>query len=298
MQKCVKAIGKLFVVGVPIGNLEDITLRALRVLSSVDVIAAEDTRRARFLLEQHRIAKKPLLSFFVGNETSREQELLAKLHAGQKLALITDAGMPGVSDPGQGLVAQAVAQGLPVEVIPGPSAFLHALIASGLPMARFLFVGFPPKDEGPRLSLFGSLRGEVGTLVFYETKERLVRTLADLALALGEHRQAVVARELTKQFEQHLRGTLAELSAQVKAQPLRGEITLVVAGHDGKDGQPGVATIDIEAEIRRRLQKGDSAKDIASAMTLLTGQSRRKLYQLTVSLGQNACRDASWPETT
>ncbi|HMU38172.1 MAG TPA: 16S rRNA (cytidine(1402)-2'-O)-methyltransferase [Pseudomonadota bacterium] len=277
------AKGRLFVVGTPIGNMEDVTLRALRVLATVEILAAEDTRKALHLLSHHQIAvgNRRLVSFFAGNETAREQELVSELLAGKTVALVTDAGMPGISDPGQGLVAAAHAQKIPVEVVPGPSAVLHALVVSGLPTQRFLFVGFPPRDEGPRLALFGSLRQEPGTLVFYESKERVAHTVGDLAKVLGERRQAVVARELSKLFEETLRGTLGELSQKLVAQPVRGEITLVVAGaEEGALCDGEAAQLDVEQEVRKRLLRGETAKDISTALTVLTGQPRRKLYQL------------------
>jgi 16S rRNA (cytidine1402-2'-O)-methyltransferase len=280
--------GKLFVVGTPIGNMDDITLRALRVLSSVEVIAAEDTRAAQHLLTHHSVRAGQegarILSFFAGNEAQRTSEVLAILSAGQSVALISEAGMPGISDPGQRLVAAAHEQHIPVEVIPGPSAALHALVASGLRSDRFLFVGFPPRSEGERLRLFGSLRHEPGTLIFYESPERVAQTVHDLAQALGDGRQAVVARELTKLFEEHRRGSLGELSHSLITKPPRGEITLVVSGSGSAEIPLTAESLDVEQEVRRRLAKGETAKDIATALTLLTGQPRRKLYQLALHI--------------
>lgn len=286
------ATGKLFVVGTPIGNLEDITLRALRVLSSVDLIAAEDTRAAQHLLSHHQVrAGQPsvkIVSFFAGNEAARTDELVAKLLDGLTVAVISEAGMPGISDPGQRLVAAAHEKRIPVEVIPGPSAALHALIASGLPSDRFLFVGFPPRSEGQKLQLFGSLRHEPGSLIFYESPERTAQTVHDLAQALGGTRRAVVARELTKLFEEHRRGTLDELSIQLASQPPRGEITLVVEGSGQAQAPMSHEVLNVEQEVRRRLDAGESAKDIATALTILTGQPRRKLYQLALHLKDGA----------
>ena len=280
--------GKLFVVGTPIGNMDDITIRALRVLSSVEVIAAEDTRAAQHLLTHHQVrAGQPpakIVSFFAGNESQRTDEVIAMLLAGKTVALISEAGMPGVSDPGQRLVSAAHQHHIRVEVIPGPSAALHALVASGLPSDRFLFVGFPPRSEGERLRLFGSLRHEPGTLIFYESPERVARTVADLAQALGDHRNAVVARELTKLFEEHRRGTLAKLAKNLVEQPPRGEITLLVSGSGSTEVPLSADSLDVEQEIRRRVAKGESAKDIATALTVLTGQPRRKLYQLALHI--------------
>lgn len=292
--------GKLFVVGTPIGNMEDITLRALRILSTVRVIAAEDTRAAQHLLQHHHLrassGSAEIISFFSGNEAQRTPRLLAMLKAGRDVALISEAGLPGISDPGQRLVAAAREAAVPVEVVPGPSASLTALIGSGLRSERFLFVGFPPRTEGARLALFGSLRSEPGTLIFYESPERTHRTLLDLAAALGGHRPACVARELTKLYEEHARGTLTELAQRYSTTAPRGEITLVVAGtaeaaaadSDGQSSESGAApafagsapALDLETEIHHRLQTGQGPKEIATALTLLTGQPRRKLYQL------------------
>lgn len=291
------AQGKLFVVGTPIGNLEDITLRALRVLSLVDIIAAEDTRAAQHLLSHHQVrsgqAAAKVVSFFSGNEAARTDELITQLSDGKTVAVISEAGMPGISDPGQRLVAAAHEKRIPVEVIPGPSAAVHALIASGLPSDRFLFVGFPPRSEGQKLQLFGSLRHEPGSLIFYESPERIAQTVHDLAQTLGGSRRAVVARELTKLFEEHRRGTLDELSIQLVAQPPRGEITLVVEGSGQSAAPLSTAVLDVEQEVRRRLAAGETAKDIATALTILTGQPRRKIYQLALHMKENATsRDA------
>lgn len=284
--------GKLFVVGTPIGNMEDITLRALRVLASVEIICAEDTRSVQHLLTHHQVragtSPARILSFFSGNEATRTDEVIALLRDGHDIALVSEAGMPGISDPGQRLVSAAQTSRIRVEVIPGPSAVLHALVASGLPSERFLFLGFPPRSEGQRLQLFGSLRHEPGTLIFYESPERVAQTVADLATALGTDRPAMVARELTKLFEEHRRGTLGELAVSLTVQPPRGEITLVVQGADESALQPTTETLNVEQEIRRRLHSGESAKDIATALTVILGQPRRKLYQLALHLKETS----------
>lgn len=287
--------GRLYVVGTPIGNLEDITLRALRVLGQVPVIAAEDTRAAQHLLAHHRVragsGAPEIYSFFAGNEAERTEQLMHVLRSGRDVALVSEAGLPGISDPGQRLVAAARDHGVPVEVVPGASAALTALIGSGLRTERFVFLGFPPRAEGERLALFGSLRSEPGTLIFYESPERVHRTLGDLAAALGGARQACLARELTKLYEEHVRGSLAELHARYADAPPRGEVTLVVAGH-GDPAQPtaalGAALTDIETEIRSRLAAGQGPKEIATALTLLYGQPRRKLYQLALLLKEHS----------
>ncbi len=282
------ATGTLRLVATPIGNMEDITLRALRVLGQAPLIAAEDTRSAQHLLVRHGLWPRPagegrVVSFFEGNEVERGEQLLAALREGTDVAVISDAGMPGISDPGQRLVARAVLSGLPVEVIPGPCAAVMALTGSGLPTDRFLFVGFPPRTQGARQELFGSLRGEPGTLILYEAPDRTATTLSDLAAALGPERPACVARELTKLYEEFARGTLAELFARYCDTAPRGEVTLLVGGNTG----PAEAALDlpgIEAAVRKRLLEGQGPKEIAAALALHTGRPRRQLYQLALSL--------------
>jgi len=262
----------LYVVPTPIGNLEDITLRALRILREVDLVAAEDTRAAQHLLSHHSISK-PTISFFEGNEASRTEDLVEKLRSGKNIALISEAGMPGVSDPGQRLVARAVELQLPVVVLPGPSAALTALVGSGLPTDAFHFAGFLPRSDGARREAIGRLNAVNATLIFYEAPGRTAATLADLAEGFGETRRACVARELTKIYEEFARGTLGELARRYAEAAPRGEVTLVVEGAAGD-----TAVIDVEAEVRRRLDAGESAKEIAAALALATGKPRRQIY--------------------
>jgi 16S rRNA (cytidine1402-2'-O)-methyltransferase len=277
-------IGTLFVVGTPIGNLEDLSIRAARVLREADVIAAEDTRVARVLL-QHADAlgsvnpQRRIVSYFEGNEVERAEDLAAALRAGQKVVVISEAGMPGVSDPGEHAVAAAIEAGARVEVVPGPSAALAALAGSGIASERFEFLGFSPREAGARRALFGTLRGEVATMIFFEAPDRVGETLGDLAAALGGDRRASLGRELTKLHEEHVRGTLAELAARYAETPPRGECTLVVAGGTG-DAPP----IDVEAELRRLLADGLGPKDAAQRLVVTTGVPRRRLYQLALSL--------------
>jgi 16S rRNA (cytidine1402-2'-O)-methyltransferase len=276
--------GILHIVGTPIGNLEDLSLRAARILREVDVIAAEDTRSARTLLA-HADAlgavnpAREIVSYFEGNEAERAEAIGAALSAGKHVAVISEAGMPGISDPGRRAVAAAVSSGARVEVISGPSAALTALVGSGLPTDRFAFLGFPPRDAGARCELFGTLRGEPGTMIFYEAPDRVATTLADLAAALGGDRPASLARELTKLHEEHVRGTLAELVARYAETAPRGECTLVVAG-----APTAPAVVDIEAELRKLLDAGLGPRDAAARLVVVTGKPRRQLYQLALSL--------------
>ena len=277
--------GTLYVVATPIGNMEDITLRALRVLGAVPVIAAEDTRTAQRLLGRHALWPREgarLLSFFDGNEAARSAELLRALEAGEDVAVISEGGTPGVSDPGQRLVAAAAAAGVRVEPLPGPSAALCALVGRPEPTERFLFSGFPPRQEGARLALFGSLRREPGTLLFLEAPDRTGRTLGDLAQAFGAARPACVARELTKLHEEFARGTLGDLAGRYAEVAPRGEVTIVVGGAPAQDAEEGEE--DVEAAVRERLRAGQGPKEIAAALSLRTGRPRRQLYQLALAL--------------
>ncbi|HZF01146.1 MAG TPA: 16S rRNA (cytidine(1402)-2'-O)-methyltransferase [Methylomirabilota bacterium] len=218
----------LYLVATPIGNLEDITLRALRVLRECDVVAAEDTRRTGQLLKHFQISK-PLLSYFQFNEAKRSEEILACLARGEKIALVTDAGSPGISDPGERVVKAAIAAGFRVESIPGACALVAGLTASGLPTDEFHFVGFLPHKSGQRKNKLESLKTIEGTLVFYESPYRIEKLLGELNEVFPE-REVVLARELTKKFEEFLRGKPAELLAVTQKRPLKGEFVVLVAG--------------------------------------------------------------------
>ncbi len=221
--------GKLYVVPTPIGNLEDITLRALRILKEVDLIACEDTRKATILLKHYGITT-PRTSYHAHNEHRKTAQLIARMKAGEQLALISDAGTPGISDPGYLLVRACIEADIPVEVLPGPTAFVPALVASGLPTHRFAFEGFLPAKKG-RQKRLQELRTETRTMIFYEAPHRLLKTLEQLIEVFGADRQAAVARELTKVHEEVRRGTLLELYEYFHAQPsIRGECVLVVHG--------------------------------------------------------------------
>ena len=213
--------GTLYLVATPIGNLEDITLRALRTLKECDVVAAEDTRRTGQLLKHFGIAR-PLLSYFQFNEAKRSEEILE---------LVTDAGSPGISDPGERVVRAAIAAGLRVESVPGPSALVAALTASGLPTSEFHFIGFLPHKSGQRRRELEWLKGIGGTLVLYESPYRVEKLLLELNEVFAG-RPVVLARELTKKFEEYLRGTPAELLAVLKQRSLKGEFVVLVAGDD------------------------------------------------------------------
>lgn len=219
--------GTLYVVSTPIGNLEDITLRAVKVLAGVDLIAAEDTRTTKVLLMRYNITK-PMVSYFSHNERRRSGQLLERLEGGASVALVTDAGTPGISDPAHVVIKEALAKGIPVVPIPGPSAFLASLVVSGLPTDRFVFEGFLPLKKGRRTKL-EKLRTEERTIVLYESPHRVLKTLRELLESLGD-RDVAVAREVTKKFEELMRGKLSKVLSDMSERQPRGEYVIVVSG--------------------------------------------------------------------
>ena len=271
--------GRLYLIATPIGNLEDLSHRATRLLAEVDIIAAEDTRRTKFLLNHFSVTAREIVSLFEGNEAMRTEQLVARLEEGASVAVVTDAGTPSVSDPGQRLAAAAGAKGISVFAIPGASAPLVALVASGLPSTEFRFSGFPPRTRGERLEWLGRLRGETATMIFFEAPGRVAATAADMAEVFGGERRCVLGRELTKLHEEHVRGNLQELAQRYAETAPRGECTLVVEG-----ATETVAEVDVEAELRILLAEGLGPKQAAQRLVLKTGLSRRKLYQLALSL--------------
>ena len=222
----------LYIVATPIGNLEDVTLRALRVLDQADVIACEDTRQTQKLLNYFGIQKRTV-SYHEHNELGRTQQLLADLQQGARIALVSDAGTPGISDPGSVIIREAIQRGIPVIPVPGPSALISAVVASGLETSSFRFFGFVPAKSGQRRTFLEQLKTATDTLVFYEAPHRIMETLRDLLAALGPDRRVVVARELSKVHEEFLRGSVSEVLEQLKGREIRGEITLVVEGNAG-----------------------------------------------------------------
>jgi 16S rRNA (cytidine1402-2'-O)-methyltransferase len=220
--------GTLYLVATPIGNLEDITLRALRTLRECDVVAAEDTRHTGLLLKHFEISK-PLISYFQFNEARRSEEIIERLRRGEKVALVTDAGTPGISDPGERVVQAAIRAGLRVESVPGPSALVAAITASGLPTDEFHFIGFLPHKPGRRRKRLEALLHIPGTVAIYESPYRIERLLRELE-ELFPARQVVLARELTKRFEEYLRGTAAELRQTLEQRKVKGEFVVLVSG--------------------------------------------------------------------
>ncbi len=268
-----RRVGALQVVPTPIGDPEDITLRALRVLREADVVAAEDTRVTRELLRTHGIQAR-LSSYHDHNEIARAAELVDRIRAGEKVALVSDAGTPLVNDPGWRIVRACIDAGLPIEVLPGPCAAIAALTGAGLPVDRFYYGGFLPRDEGPRRAALAELASLRATLVFYESPLRLGATLETLA-TLWPARPVCVARNLTKEHEQWLRGTASEVRAAL-GDETRGEVVLLVGG--APEG-PVITVESLDDEITRRLAAGEGPKDIATSLAAATGLPRREIYQ-------------------
>jgi len=271
--------GVLYIVATPIGNLEDITLRALRILKEVDLIAAEDTRHTQHLLSRYGV-KTALTSYHEHNEPRKAQFLVERLRRGEKIALVTDAGTPAISDPGYRLVTAAIAAAIPVTPIPGPSAVTAVLTASGLPPDRFVFEGFLPGTKKDRRARLLELKDDSRTLVFYEAPHRLKESLSDIRDILGD-REMVLAREVTKVHEEFRRGLVSELVAKLESREVRGEITLAVKG---SSGEATVSEATLEAEIRRLRGTGMHVKAIADALGERYGYPKKVVYRLTLEL--------------
>lgn len=269
------SVGTLYVVATPIGNLEDITLRAIKTLRQVDMIAAEDTRHTRRLLSAHQI-KGRLVSFHEHNEARRTSELIERLKNGDAIALVSDAGTPGVSDPGYRLVQAAASMKMPVVPIPGASAAVAALSASGLPTDTFTFVGFPARKKNKRLEQIAALAKLPHTLIFYQSPRRIVSLLEELLDGFGD-RRAVVAREVTKLHEEFIHGDLSEISTRLKTRgDVKGECTLIVAGAEAS--QPSEADLDaaIGAALTETARR--SLSDIAKSLAKEFKVPRKMVY--------------------
>jgi 16S rRNA (cytidine1402-2'-O)-methyltransferase len=249
-SETIKGGPSLYLVATPIGNLEDITLRALRVLKEVDLIACEDTRQTLKLLNHYGIQTR-LVSYHEHNEMTKAAELVVNLEGGAKIALVTDAGMPGISDPGFRLIALAIRHHVPVIPIPGASAFLAALVASGLPTDSFRFSGFLPSKAGQRRKVLESVKASPRTQVFYEAPHRLLETLSDISELLGSDRHVVVAREVTKLHEEFLRGRAGEILEEFKSRGgVKGEITLLIAKSETQDLKLEASSVNLGQRIR------------------------------------------------
>jgi len=275
-----KQTGTLYLVGTPIGNLKDLTIRALETLQSVDLIAAEDTRHTQKLLNHYAI-QKPVTSYYEHNKNSKGPWLLEKLSDGVNIALVSDAGMPGISDPGEDLVKACLQKKIPVTVIPGPSAILTALVASGLDCKGFVFAGFFPRQKKEQKIIFSQLKEEKRTIIFYESPYRLQKTLVQIKEAWGE-RNCCVARELTKVYEEYIRGTLSEVIAYWEQHTPKGEMTLLIEGaRNEKDA--AVTAVTAEQIVQRYhefLSKGLTKKEALQETADLLGISKREVYRL------------------
>jgi 16S rRNA (cytidine1402-2'-O)-methyltransferase len=274
----------LYLVGTPIGNLEDISLRALRILKEVDMIACEDTRQTAKLLNHYGISTRTI-SYHEHNELTRSAELIMHLEQGHSIALVTDAGMPGVSDPGFRLVSLAIRHKVPVVPIPGASAFLSALVASGLPTDSFVFHGFFPSKLGQRRKLLEDIQHSVRTQIFYEAPHRLLGTLEDISEVLGTHRRVVVAREVTKIYEEFVRATAAEVADDFKKrEEVRGEITVLIGRAEEQHGIPAVQQKNARTRVRElmkseEIDEKEAMKRVAKEMGISKSDVYRELQK-------------------
>jgi len=275
--------GTLYIVATPIGNLEDITLRAIRTLKEVDIIAAEDTRHTQTLL-RHFSINTPLTSYHEHNERAKAGQLVARLERGQSIALVSDAGTPAISDPGYRLIIEAIRMRIPVVPIPGPSALIAALSASGLPTDGFNFRGFLPSRKRERRSKLQELRGDRYSIVVYETPHRLKESLDDIREILGD-RGMVLAREVSKVHEEFLRGRISEVIAEVSQRQIRGEVTLVIEGCSVSD--PPSEDV-LSEEIARLIADGMRVKEVAEVLGEKYGYSKRQIYALATDPARNS----------
>jgi 16S rRNA (cytidine1402-2'-O)-methyltransferase len=269
--------GRLVLCATPIGNLEDITVRAVRVIKDARVLACEDPRRTRKLLTHLAIPTPELVVYNEGNEPRRAAELVRRISAGETVVLVSDAGMPGLSDPGYRLVRLCVDQGLEVEVVPGPTAAVGALAVSGLPPGRFVFEGFLPRKQGDRRRRIAELRGEERTIVLFVSPHKLEESLVDLVDGLGRDRPAALVRELTKLHEEVLRASLAELLEHVRETPPRGEIVLVVGGAIGAH-RPEVDPHELARRARMLMDSGVERRAAMVQVARAAGVSKRVVF--------------------
>ena len=281
--------GALYVVGTPIGNLGDFSPRARETLREADFIAAEDTRVTRKLLTHFDI-HKPLLSYFEHNKLDRGEVILARLRAGESCALVSDAGMPAISDPGETLVAACAAENIPVYAVPGPTAVISALAVSGLPTGRFTFEGFLSMNKRSRREHLLAVAGETRTMVFYEAPHKLRKTLADLEKTFGPERRIALVRELTKIHEEAWRTTLSEAVAHYRENEPKGEFVLVIAGAEAPAAREEEYSLEDAVELaRERMEKGAPASEAAKEAARVTGLKKGDIYRL---LGSNTGAEA------
>lgn len=270
-------VGTLYLVSTPIGNLADLSERAKKVLSEVDFVAAEDTRNSGLLLSRFGI-RRPMVSYFEHNKRERGEEIAARLASGESCALVTDAGTPAVSDPGEDLVALCAARGIPVRAVPGPVAAIAALTLSGLPTGRFCFEGFLPVGRSERRARLSELAGETRTMLFHEAPHKLVRTLDDLREVFGDDRRVAVCRELTKLNEEVLRATLGEVAAHFREKEPRGEFVLAVEGAPAAKTAVGDG-MTVAEHVAFYERQGASRKDAIKQVARDRGVPKNEIYQ-------------------
>ncbi|MGM0502182.1 MAG: 16S rRNA (cytidine(1402)-2'-O)-methyltransferase [Bacillota bacterium] len=277
--------GKLYVCGTPIGNLKDITLRALETLKEVDLIAAEDTRRTQKLLNYYEI-ETPLTSYYEHNAQQKKKELLSKIKKGTTVALVSDAGMPTISDPGYKLIRLLRDEGIEVIPIPGPTAMTSALVVSGLATDKFVFEGFLPRKKGERRKYLQDLETEARTMIFYESPRRLVKTLKDILEVLG-NREIVVCRELTKKFEEKINGTVSELLTEFKKDNPKGEIVIVLEG--GTKNKDGVDWKDLSLlqHVKLEMKEGATKKEAIKLVAKQRNLPKNEVYQIATKIRVN-----------
>lgn len=274
--------GKLYICGTPIGNLEDITYRAMRILQTCDVVFAEDTRHSLKLLNHFDI-KKPLYSYHEHNKQTKGTEILSKLDAGDMVALVTDAGMPGISDPGHDIIKLCIEQGYEFEIIPGVTAFTTALVGSGLDTSRFIFEGFLDRDKKTRKLYLESIQYEKGTLIFYESPHRIKATLKAIYDVFGD-RNAVIARELTKRYEEYKRGSLLTLMTSLEQEEVKGEIVLLIEGsyEEAPKGDSLVESLSVEALLSHYIEQGLDKKEAIKRVAKEKGVKKSEVYAISI----------------
>ncbi len=274
--------GKLYVCGTPLGNLDDITIRALKILREVDLIAAEDTRRTQKLLNYFNI-KQNTISYYEHNSVKRAQQLLKKLEQGQDIALVSDAGMPCISDPGYRLVDLVKDNGIEVIAIPGPTALTTALSISGWPADKFLFIGFLPRKKNERKQVLKELKNEEKTLVGYESPHRIKDSLKDMLEILGDRKMALY-RELTKKFEEELRGSIKEILTKAKQKKIKGELTFVIEGGDSKEEEIDWLGLSILDHVKLRIEEGLSKKKAIKKVAKERKLPKSEVYQIATKI--------------
>lgn len=283
--------GTLYIVATPIGNLEDITLRALRILREADAVAAEDTRVTRKLLSHFDI-HTPMIAYHQHSMAGRAEELLGRLKDGKNVALVSDAGTPGISDPGHELIALAIMEGIRVESIPGATAIITALVVSGLPTSHFTFDGFPPRKDSERHAFFRALRRENRTICLYESPLRLVKTLQVMLDAMGDRPIAIV-REATKMFEEVFRGRISEAIEYYTAKKPRGEIVIVIRGASAEEAEESIMPeVTLEERLKRLMESGLTERDAVRRCMIEFKLPKRQVYAVALKLKESRAPEA------